>query len=349
MRPTNRTLASALLLTIATLGCVRDLGGQTFQIGIIDFYGLRRVPTDDVRRALTFNEGATISLADGLPAYLAESERTLSTLPGVARARTSVICCDGAGRMIVFVGIQEKDQSIISFHAAPRGTVRLAADIARAGDEFQAAFFSAIARGDFAEDDSQGHALAHDAAVRAIQERFIEFAQHRQPALRRVLRESSDESHRALAAQILGYVVNKQAVVSDLVNAMVDPADNVRNNAMRALLVFEKMTPGAGGPAPRIPYQPFIALLNSPVWTDLNKAAGALAELSTGRNARLLATLRREAIDSLVEMARWKSKGHAQDAFTILGRIASLPDQTLQEAWERGDRESVIAAALNRR
>jgi hypothetical protein len=43
---------------------------------------------------------------------------------------------------------------------------------------------------------------------------------------------------RALAAQVLGYVSDKQAVVGDLVQAMSDPFDDVRNNAMRALLVF---------------------------------------------------------------------------------------------------------------
>jgi hypothetical protein len=84
------------------------------------------------------------------------------------------------------------------------------------------------------------------------------------------------------------------------------------------------------------------------VWTDRNKAAGALAELSKSRNRKLLSTLAREAIASLVEMARWKSKDHAEDAFTILGRIAGFSDEAIRAVWDRGERESVIGAALNR-
>jgi hypothetical protein len=47
-------------------------------------------------------------------------------------------------------------------------------------------------------------------------------------------------------------------------------------------------------------------------------------------------------------MARWKSKDHAEDAFTILGRIAGFSDEALRAVWDRGERETVIGAALNR-
>ena len=45
--------------------------------------------------------------------------------------------------------------------------------------------------------------------------------------------------------------------------------------------------------------------------------------LSRSRDRQLLATLRKQALTPLVEMARWKSEGHALAAFIILGRIAS--------------------------
>ena len=98
----------------------------------------------------------------------------------------------------------------------------------------------------------------------------------------------------------------------------------------------------------RVPYEPFIALLNSPVWSDRNKASGALMVLSRDQNAELLTRLRREAIGPLVEMARWKSAGHALAAFIILGRIAGYSEEAARGAWNRGEREAVISAALNR-
>ena len=62
----------------------------------------------------------------------------------------------------------------------------------------------------------------------------------------------------------------------------------------------------------------------------------------------LLARLRKEALVPLVEMARWKSEGHAQPAFVLLGRIAGYSDDAANAAWDRGERELVISAALRR-
>jgi hypothetical protein len=320
-----------------------QLAGQTFQIGIIDFYGLRKVSASEAREALTFKEGDTVAPDDE---RLAESERRLSALPGVQRARARLVCC-AADRAIIFVGVEEKGQATMRFRAAPRGTARLSADVVQAGDEFSTAFLAAIERGDFGEDRSQGHSFSDDPATRAIEERFVGYANRDGPDLRCVLRDSSESKQRALAAQVLGYVANKQDVVGDLVRGMSDPSEDVRNNAMRALLVFAEATPAPTRPVARVPYQPFIALLDSLVWTDRNKAAGALNALSRNRDRQLLATLAREAIASLVEMARWKSKNHAEDAFTILGRIARVSDDAIR-AWDTGERETVIAAALNR-
>jgi hypothetical protein len=332
-----------LLLGLQPLSSVH-LRGQDLKVGIIDFYGLRRVSLDAVQRVLTFKEGDTVSLKDGSgkPAFLAESERNISAIPGIAGARTSIICCD-SGNIIVYVGIEETGAGTRSFRSSPNGAARLPSDVNDAAAAFDKAFIAAVQRGDLEEDDAQGHALFHDPASRAIQERFIDYANRDLPLLRQVLRESRDAGQRALAAQVLGYARDKQGVVGDLVDAMNDPAEDVRNNAMRALMVFTRMT---SGPAPRVPYQPFVRMLNSPVWTDRNKASGALDELSRTRSPELLATLRKESLESLVEMARWKSKGHAAAAFFILGRIAGLPEPALNEAWDRDDRKGVIDAAL---
>jgi len=343
-RHMNRSRTTALLFALVILGCEREPVGRELQIGIIDFYGLNRVSATLVRQTLTFKEGDTISLADGeYPAFLAESENRLSMLLGVLRARTTITCCD-QGRVLVYVGIEERGTVVTRYREAPRGTARLADDIVQAGDEFSKALMATARSDETAEDDSQGHALAHDPGMRAIQERYLTYADRDLPELRRVLRDSSDPEHRALAAQILGYAVDKQAVVEDLVHGMSDPSEDVRNNAMRALMVFAHAAP----PAPRIPYHPFIALLNSPVWSDRNKAAGALKELSKDRDPQLLRRLRNESIAPLVEMARWKSDGHALFAFIILGRIAGYSDQAALVIWNRGEREIVISAALDR-
>jgi HEAT repeats len=140
--------------------------------------------------------------------------------------------------------MEERGARTMRLRAAPVGTARLAADIVQSGQEFSEALTQAVQRGDAAEDRSQGHALAHDPATRAIQERFVVYATRDLTQVRLVLRSSSDIAQRALAAQVLGYARDKQAVVEDLVRAMSDPSEEVRNNAMRALLVFRRPPTG---------------------------------------------------------------------------------------------------------
>lgn len=344
----NRPRKTALFLALVILGGVDQLAGQELQIGIIDFYGLGRVSEREARQALTFKEGDMISLVgDDRPVVLAESERQLSTLSGVTRAYTNLVCCD-AGRGIVYVGLEQQGRTTTHFRAAPRGSVRLATDIVQAGNEFSEAFMAAVQRGDAVEDDSQGHALARDRATRAIQDRFIAYAARDLRELRRVLRDSSDAEQRALAAQVLGYVANKQNVVGDLVYGMSDSSADVRNNAMRALAVFASMAPSSGRPIVHVPYGPFIELLHSLAWTDRNKASFALVELSQPRDPKLLAKLRREAMAPLIEMAHWKSEGHAMFALMLLGRIGGQSDDAIRAAWTRGEREGIINTALKR-
>jgi hypothetical protein len=186
--------------------------------------------------------------------------------------------------------------------------------------------------------------------MRAIQERFVPYAKRDLAELRRVLRSSANAAERALAAQVLGYAADKAAIVDDLVYGMSDPSEDVRNNATRALVVIAEMTPAAGRPVPRIPPAPFIALLNSAVWTDRNKSSLALMALTESRDPQLLAALRApEAMVALAEMARWKSEGHAQAAFMILGRIAGYSDDDAFRLWQRSEREVVIKAAVARK
>ena len=246
---------------------------------------------------------------------------------------------------------EEGPQQILRpFVITGAGIPRQGNPILKDGENVDTAAMAAVERGDAEEDDSKGHALFHDPAARAIQERFVGYAARDLPQLRRVLRESSDAGQRALAAQVMAYVTNKDRVVGDLAQAMSDPDEDVRNNAMRALAVFANAAPAARPKTP-IPYEGFVALLNSPVWTDRNKASLALLRLSERREPRLLQQLRREALVPLVEMARWKSPGHAMPALMILGRIAGLSDEVAATASASplAEREAVIKAALDRK
>jgi len=344
---TRKALGLAILvMAAATAHAQAPPQPDAIPIGIIDFYGLKHVKATQARAALVFAEGTLVSPAsEERPAFLAATEQQLAALPGVARATTTLVCCD-SGRIIVYIGVEERGVPSLHFDPAPHGAARLADDIAAAGREFDEALERAVERGDAGEDDAQGHALAHDAAVRAVQERFIALAGRDGAMLREVLRTSADEHQRALAAQVLAYTTDKRSVVADLAHAIRDPSPGVRNNAMRALMVFAQADAATRRDIGPIPAAPFVGFLRSPVWSDRNKALAALLALSAG-NPALLGRLRRDAVRPVVEMARWQSRGHALPAVMLLGRIAGYKDAEIARRFDAGDRESIIAAALH--
>jgi HEAT repeat protein len=138
----------------------------------------------------------------------------------------------------------------------------------------------------------------------------------------------------------------KRLVVGDLESAVYDSDEGVRNNAIRALGAIADLAARKPELGIHISPGPFVDLLNSPFWTDRNKATFVLGGLTDGGDPATLAALRERALPALVEMARWKSPGHALGPFVLLGRVVGLSDRESKEAFQRGDREVVIARAL---
>jgi hypothetical protein len=313
-------------------------------IGTIDFYGLHQLSADHLRSVLTFKVGDSITVGDH--SFFDASKQNLITVPGVLRVQSNALCCGAAGSVTIYIGIEEKNTPAMIFRPAPTGSIRLPPEVVRTGGEFEKLHMQAILNGHSEEDDSEGHSLLPNfPAARPIEDRVLAIAHNELPLLRQVLRESADSEHRALAAELLGYSDDLQSVVPDLVYAMRDSSEGVRNDAMRALWVFSMATKVR---RPRVPYKPFVALLNSPFWTDRNKASLALMTIATKRDPVLLRMLRAQALPSLVEMARWSDQGHALPAYRILGAIAGLTDKDIDGDWSRGDREAVIRSALGR-
>jgi hypothetical protein len=269
----------------------------------------------------------------------------LEALPNVLQARLNFECC-AAGEATLYVGLREKGTPGLQFRPPPHGKIRLPDNIVGVGVALDEAISRAVEQGDAGVDQSQGHALSHNPEARALQEGFIIFAAQNVKLLRSILHESADAQHRALAAEIIAYAPNKRDVVPDLIYGMSDPVGGVRNNSMRALGVIAGFAQRMPEQRIKVPMQPFVGMLNSIEWTDRNKASLALFYLTEKREAGLLANLRRQALQSLVEMARWKNPGHAQFPFFILGRVGKLSEAELWKAWNNGDRESVIQRVL---
>ena len=185
-----------------------------------------------------------------------------------------------------------------------------------------------------------------DADARAYQEQFVNYTREHVDLLRSVVRTASDAEQRAAAAAVIGYASNKAAVVDDLQYAMQDPDEAVRANAIRALNAIAVLA--SKQPALRIKISPtwFIEMLHSIVLSDRVESAKALLTLTDGGNPAVLQQIRERALGSLAEMARWKTPRYALPSFLLLGRVAGVPDQQIQDSWRKGEREPLIERAL---
>lgn len=344
----NMKILSLTFLFILLPGAIYGQPGQSPSIGIIDFYGLRSVSEQAARQALQIKVGDSLPNLPNEWWELSEAaQRRLEALPNVRQAMLSPVCCE-AGQTILFVGISENGAPALPFRPAPRGRIRLPGSMVQAGDSLMDALGKAVLKGDRGEDRSQGHALNSNSEMRAIQERYITFVAQHVKQLRAVLRQSADAQHRALAAQIIAYAPNKRDVVKDLVYGMSDPDSNVRNNSMRALIVIAEFAQQSPQHQIKVPIEPFIAMLNSIVWTDRNKSSGALHQLTQKRNPAVLSKLREHALPSLIEMSRWKNPGHALASFFLLGRVGNLSEEEIKKDWDSGHRETLIEKVLKR-
>jgi hypothetical protein len=317
--------------------------GNDALIGIIDFYGLRKVSRQQVRGELGLNEG------DPMPqsaSAASEVVRRLQRIPGVAGARLEPVCCDPEGKGMLFIGIAEKGAPQVDYRPPPTSAASLPPEMVATYRRFEDAWDEAVRKGDTGDDYSHGHSLAANPAVRAVQERFPAYAAAHLETLRHVLRTSADPEQRRIAAWIIGYAPKKRDVVEDLTYALKDPDDGVRNNTTRALGAIAALAQQDPQQGIRIQPAPFIAMLNSIVWSDRNKALMVLMYLTQNRSAAVLDPLRKRAVPALVEMARWKSAGHALPAYLVLGRVAGLDENELWKAWNQGEREKTITRAL---
>ena len=332
----------ALLLIILLLAAITFGQENHRRIGEIDFYGYAGFDLEKVRAALPLREGDDFRDSDSAFSETIDRIRAAITkVIGKPPTDIAVVCCDDQGGQMIYIGLPGKSMRNVPYNPPPRGTVRFPARVIDLYQQTMEALSRAVRNGSSKEDYSKGYALSTDPEVRAKQLATREYATHDERLVRSVLASSQDAEQRIAAAHILGYARQSKEQIEALVKAAYDANDTVRNNAIRALGVLAQSNPKV---AARIPAERFIAMLNSGSWTDRNKAGFLLDKLSRRRNPKLLNQLRSQALDSLIEMARWRSRGHADFARILLGRIAGIEETRLQQILETGQVDQIIKA-----
>lgn len=329
-----KLLSAAALLAVAAVAQVTVVGGP--RIGLIEYYGLHNVTPALASQALGLRPG------DPLPPSKADTEDRLLDIDRVVTARVEAVCCANdppiKDQPILYVGIEERDAPNYQVRSAPGGGAQLPEAVLQAYEQFEAE----------ARPRNQLDQYFLTPNPNRIRPQFPAVLAEHLEAVREVLRESSNESQRFIAAYVLPYAANKADIVEDLRFALTDNDPAVRASAVRALTelaIYEE-----ANPASRIRVSPlwFLDLLQSVTWSDRMQAVQALERLSRDRDVVLLAGLRGDALQSLIEMSRWQTEQHAYPPFILIGRVAGLTDINTRDAWLRAGRDTVIQQALSK-
>jgi len=310
-------------------------------VGAIDFFGYKGLDLAAVRAALPVHEGDLFPPANVKPDDLKRRMSDIVTrVTGRPPTNMSFGCCDAKQNWTIYIGLQGGSFQSIDLNPVPTGVIRLPSKAVSLRKDMDNAWTAAVMSGHATEDDSLGYALTNDPRARKAQLALRDYALQNETLILKVLATSSNARDRSIAAQILGYGRQSDEQIDALVHASLDADEGVRNDAVRALEVLAGAKPDL---AARIPLDPFISLMRSGAWTDHNKASLVLIGLTSTRDPRALARLRAEALDPLLEMARWQSIGHAGPALTVLGRIAGFDEDVINKMIDAGQRDPILA------
>lgn len=331
------TIKLFTLLLFASTLCAQDASKR---IGEIEFFGYAGIDLIKVRASLPVREGDPFDASD------VKVFETIERIKEAINASTSrpptdvaPVCCDDQGNYMIYIGLAGNSTRKTAYNAAPKGVLSLPPNILSLYKESMELSSSLVAQGRATEDRSKGYALSTEESLRTIQLKIRDFALRHERLLSQVLRSSADPQQRTVAAHLMGYALQSRSQIADLVWATRDAHDAVRNNAIRALGVLAESNSKF---AKHIPAEPFIEMLNSGVWTDRNKGGYVLEQLSKSRSPKLLSLLRSQALEALIQMARWRSSGHAGPARTMLGRIAGIEENRLKQIVAAGEIDEIL-------
>ena len=342
MRTTLRKTVCAFLWLVLVAPVLGQEDAR--RIGAIEFFGFDGFNLDPIKAALPIHE------QDPFPGSAETVEKINQAVKSVIRRTptdVAPVCCDSQGNYLIFVGLPGFSVKQTKLNPVPKGNLKLPPAIVELYDQTMEASSASVLKGNAREDSSQGYALStSDSALREKQLAVRAYATKHEALIRTVLKTASEAKQRIVAAYLLGYARQSTTQIADLVHATHDANDGVRNDATRALGVLADSSPKV---AARIPARPFIEMLNSGSWTDRNKAGWVVSSLTRSRDPKLLAQLRSEALTSLIEMARWRSTGHAISARMIIGRIGGIPEKRLWDLANADNAEPIISTVLLKR
>ncbi|MBN9660411.1 MAG: hypothetical protein J0H49_19635 [Acidobacteria bacterium] len=327
-KPVRWLVAAALLCLAAQAQPTR------VRIGAIEFFGASGHDLASLRTALPVHEGSEVNAQ--------EMNELLGRIRTVAKATdVALVCCDRRSpeeSWTIFIGWPDGPGDGFRLSAAPHARLRLPAGGLALAESSWAVWQEAQAAG---MSDTVKPSSDLDIKLRETELSIRHYTMRHGEQLRRILRNSGDPQHRAIAAHFLSYGRRSRVLVHALVAACHDPDEGVRDNATRSLMVLLRtdMRVTAWVPASEL-----VAMLHSGHWSDRQRAAILLLNLSEEQNPKLLSEIRGRAWPMLLEMARWRGADQAGPARQLLGRAGGVDEPRLQVLLRAGSVDALLEA-----
>ena len=133
------------------------------RVGAIEIYGTHRVSPQKIRAALGVTEGGSLPTSKG------DVEEKLDRISGVVASRLQAACCL-QGKMILYVGIEEKDSPHFEFRPEPTGDITLPQELSDNYEEFLDTVNQSIRMEQTSENLASGYSLMQNSGARKQQE-----------------------------------------------------------------------------------------------------------------------------------------------------------------------------------
>lgn len=334
-------MASRLFRAGLCLMFAGALYAQPPRVGLVEYYGYQKLSPERISRM------AGVAAGDPLPPAKADVVQQLERSPDVVQAHVEGYCCFG-DQVVLYLGVLESGSRPFSLHSPPSEDLQLPLKLDLVYKRLLRSLEAAHGRGITGETLDRGYPLSEDAEARRAQETLALLVDPLVPDLGQIVRRAADDQVRAAAVYILAYTADRRAAESHLQYALRDFHPDVRQNALRTLdLVRRSLSEKPDGDFV-VSSTWLIEMLSSVVWADRTEAAKVLADLTATRPESVLLTLEDRGLNSLAQMALWKTPEHAQAPYLLLGRIAGMSDDEILASFRSGNRELVLNAIRKR-
>lgn len=330
-------IAAALLAVLCATAAAQEPQAP-FHVAHINYFGAWGFDTSKLTASLPIHAGDPIRFEDADP-LREKLDSAIAHSFGAAPTNINYMCCDTPGAIEIYIGLAGDSYRPLQLRAAPKGHAVLPAQATKLMRQMDAAWANAVQR-DAREDDTAGYALVRDPEMHAIELQMRAFALTHDRIIEQVLENSADAQQRRDAATLLGYARHSPKQMQRLIAAMRDPDDDVRNNALRALMVLAHAHMLQG-----LSVDGLIPFLYAGKWTDRNKASLLLEALTETHSDAVLQELRRNALPALLDGATWDSFGHASPFLIVLARIEGLSDEDMRRLADAPIQAKIVQAA----